>query len=176
MCGNVSPCSGVGSKGCTLPGLRRPFRGVRRVMVVPCLRRPASRSRRPWRPPAFSTNFGTMGVPLVAKDTQLLSTTVNTINLAQGCFQEYSSDALRILEQVGDLIFANWHDIENNVASEVHVRRFESKEIGIKKLQEAFLFPCADGSQEREGHTQRRTLRHQRVDSFDAERVPPFTP
>ena len=27
------------------PGLRRPFRGVRRVMVVPCLRRPASRYR-----------------------------------------------------------------------------------------------------------------------------------
>ena len=27
---------------CSLPGLRRPFRGVRRVMVVPCLRRPAS--------------------------------------------------------------------------------------------------------------------------------------
>ena len=30
---------------CSLPGLRRPFRGVRRVVVVPFLRRPASRYR-----------------------------------------------------------------------------------------------------------------------------------
>ena len=29
----------------------------------------------------------------------------------------------------------DWHDIENNVASEVHVKRFRSKEVGIKKLQ-----------------------------------------
>ena len=28
---------------CSLPGLRRPFRGVRRVMLVPCSRGPASR-------------------------------------------------------------------------------------------------------------------------------------
>ena len=44
---------------CSLPGLRRPFRGVRRVMVVPCLRRPASRCRGTLRPPAFSTLLGT---------------------------------------------------------------------------------------------------------------------
>ena len=68
MCGNISHCGGVVSEGnqnwqqvetaadwisCSLPGLRRPFRGVRRV-VVPCLRRPASRlsllgDRRPFR-------------------------------------------------------------------------------------------------------------------------------
>ena len=41
---------------CSLPGLRRPFRGVRRVMVVPCLRRPASRCRGTWRQPAFRRN------------------------------------------------------------------------------------------------------------------------
>ena len=34
------------------PGLRRPFRGVRGVVVVPSLRRPASRCRGSWRPPA----------------------------------------------------------------------------------------------------------------------------
>ena len=26
---------------------------------------------------------------------------------------------------MGDLIIADWHDIENNVASEVHVKRFK---------------------------------------------------
>ena len=35
---------------------------------------------------------------------------------------------------------ADWHDIENNVASEVHVKRFKSKEVGINNLQEAFVF------------------------------------
>ena len=38
----------------------------------------------------------------------------------------------------GDLIIADWHDIENHVASEVHVERFKSKELGMKKLQEVF--------------------------------------
>ena len=31
-----------------------------------------------------------------------------------------------------DLIIAHWHNIENHVASEVHVKRFKSKEVGIK--------------------------------------------
>ena len=70
----------------------------------------------------------------------------------------------------GDLIIADW-DIENNVASEVHVR-FKSKEVGMKRLQEAFISPCADGSQRHEGHAQRQTLRHQRVESFCAGGVP----
>ena len=48
---------------CSLPGLRRPFRGVRRVMVVPCLRRPASRCRGTWRPPAFSVETQLHGTP-----------------------------------------------------------------------------------------------------------------
>ena len=48
---------------CRLPGLRRPFRGVRRVMVVPCLRRPASRCRGTWRPLAFSTELSCMAHP-----------------------------------------------------------------------------------------------------------------
>ena len=32
----------------------------------------------------------------------------------------------------GDLSIADWHDIEDNVASDVHVERFKSKEVGIK--------------------------------------------
>ena len=44
-----------------------------------------------------------------------------------------------------DLIIADRRDIEN-VASQVHVKRFKSKEVGIKKLQEVFVFPGADGS------------------------------
>ena len=41
---------------------------------------------------------------------------------------------------------ADWHDIEHKVASEVHVKRFKSTEVGIKKLQDAFVFRCVDGS------------------------------
>ena len=36
----------------------------------------------------------------------------------------------------GDLIIAGWRDIENNVASVVHVERFKSKVVGINKLQD----------------------------------------
>ena len=36
----------------------------------------------------------------------------------------------------GDLIITGWRDIENNVASEVHVERFKSKVVGINKLQD----------------------------------------
>ena len=46
----------------------------------------------------------------------------------------------------GDLIIVDWHDVETIVASEVHVKRFKSKEVGIKKLQVR-----------REGHAQRQT-------------------
>ena len=67
-----------------------------------------------------------------------------------------------------DLIIAHWHNIENHVASEVHVKRFKSKEVGIKKLQEASICPCADGFPRKECHAQRQTLRHQRVENFDA--------
>ena len=62
-----------------------------------------------------------------------------------------------------DLIIADWHDIENNVASEVHVKRFKSKEVDINKLQETFIFLCADDSPRKEGHAQRQTSRHYRV-------------
>ena len=37
------------------------------------------------------------------------------------------------------MIIADWHDIENNVASEVHVKRFKSKAIGINQVQEIFV-------------------------------------
>ena len=40
----------------------------------------------------------------------------------------------------GDLITAHWRDIENYVASEVHVKRFKSAEFGVKKLQDALIF------------------------------------
>ena len=72
----------------------------------------------------------------------------------------------------GDVLIADWQDIENNVASKVHVNQFKSKEVGIKKLQEAFTFPCAEGSLRQEGHAQRQTFRHQRVESLDAGGVP----
>ena len=65
----------------------------------------------------------------------------------------------------GDWIIADWHDIENNVASEVHVARLKSKEV---EEQDAFIFSCADVSLKQEGHAQRETLRHQSVESFDA--------
>ena len=48
---------------CSLPGLRRPFRGVRRVMVVPCLLRRPSRCRGTWRPSASSTKLSCMAHP-----------------------------------------------------------------------------------------------------------------
>ena len=72
----------------------------------------------------------------------------------------------------GDLSIADLHDIENNFASEVHVKRFKSKDLGIKILQEAFIFPCTDFSLRQEGHAQRQTSRHQRVESLDAGGVP----
>ena len=34
----------------------------------------------------------------------------------------------------------DWHDTENNVASEVPVERFKSKEVEIMKFREAFMF------------------------------------
>ena len=39
---------------CNIKSRRRPFRGVRGVMVVPSLRRPASRCRGTLRPPAYA--------------------------------------------------------------------------------------------------------------------------
>ena len=58
----------------------------------------------------------------------------------------------------GDLIIACWDDFENNVASEVHVERFNFQEVGVMKLQEAFICPCTDGSLREEGHAQRHTF------------------
>ena len=90
----------------------------------------------------------------------------------QGCFQNFSSDTIRILEEhawTRDLIIADRYDIEMYVVSEVHVTRFKSEEVGIKNLQEAFIFLCAHGSLRQEGHAQHQTSRHQRVESFDGE-------
>ena len=70
------------------------------------------------------------------------------------------------------MFIEDWHDIENNVASEAHVKRFKSKEGGIEQLQEAFIFPCADGFPRQESHAPRQNIRHQRVERFNAVRVP----
>ena len=40
----------------------------------------------------------------------------------------------------GDLLIADWDEPEKNIASEVHVERFESQEVVMKNLQEVFLF------------------------------------
>ena len=72
----------------------------------------------------------------------------------------------------GDSIIADWHDIGNNVASEVHAKSLKFKEEGMKNLQDAFIFLCADGSLRQEGHLQRQTSRHQRVGSLNAGGVP----
>ena len=70
------------------------------------------------------------------------------------------------------LIIADRHDIENNVASEVPGNRFKFKKLESNKLQEAFTCRCEDGPSRQEGHAQRQTRRHQRVESFDAGGVP----
>ena len=69
--------------------------------------------------------------------------------------------------RIGNLIIADLDDIENHVAFDVHVKRSTSKEVGIKKLQDAFMFHCADGSSKQEGHAHRQTSRHHRVESVD---------
>ena len=47
-----------------------------------------------------------------------------------------------------------------------------SKKLESNKLQEAFTCRCEDGPSRQEGHAQRQTRRHQRVESFDAGGVP----
>ena len=69
------------------------------------------------------------------------------------------------------MVIAGWHDIENFVVSDVYVKRFKSKGVGIKTLEAARVFPCADGSLQQEGHAQRQTSRHQRVERFDGRRA-----
>ena len=72
----------------------------------------------------------------------------------------------------GGLVITDWHDMENHVASEVHVNRFKSTEVGIKKMQDEIKYACADFFLRQEGRTQHQTLRHQRVESFDVGGVP----
>ena len=57
-----------------------------------------------------------------------------------------------------DLIIADWHDIENNVASEVHDKRFKTEELGINCLLQGFKCPYADVSLRQKGHAQRQNL------------------
>ena len=67
---------------------------------------------------------------------------------------------------------ADWHDVENNGASEVHVKSFKSKEGGMTKLEGTSTCLCADGSSRQEGNAQHQTLRHQRVKSFNVRGAP----
>ena len=48
--------------------------------------------------------------------------------------------------------------MENNVATEVHIKRCKSKKVGINELQSAFVYPGAEPEQE-----------VQRVERFDGE-------
>ena len=59
-----------------------------------------------------------------------------------------------------DMFIADWDDLVKNVASEVHVKRFRSKEIGITSGQDPFIFLCTDGSLKQEDYVQRHVLRH----------------
>ena len=61
--------------------------------------------------------------------------------------------------------------MENNVASEVHVKRFKSKEVGIKKLRKTLVFPSADGSLKTRRSRTTSNLTPQKVESFDAGRA-----
>ena len=86
------------------------------------------------------------------------------------CNQEHSSGTLRILDGVRQ------DTIENYVASKVHVKSFKSKEVGITKVQEVFIFSHADGTLRQDGHAQRQILHHQRVASFIEEREREYPP
>ena len=44
----------------------------------------------------------------------------------------------------GDLLSAEWEDLKKNVAFEVHVKRFKSREIRVDACRGRFVFPCAD--------------------------------
>ena len=61
-----------------------------------------------------------------------------------------------------DLIIANWHDIENNVASENHVKRFKSKGVGVEKRNDELVFLCANGSLKQERSVPHHSERQRR--------------
>ena len=95
----------------------------------------------------------------------------SSIPLVQRCFQvEIVGYALNTGGGwTGYLIIADWH-IESHVASEFHVRRSSPKRL-VSGPCRMHIFPCADGSLKK-GHAPWQTLRHQRVESFGAGRVP----
>ena len=52
----------------------------------------------------------------------------------------------------GELLIAEWEELEKNVAPEFHVTRVTSQEIQVSDMKGDFMFPCADGSMIQEGH------------------------
>ena len=46
----------------------------------------------------------------------------------------------------GDLLIADYEDLENVSAADIHFKRFEHQEVA---QEETLLFPCADGSLKR---------------------------
>ena len=83
-----------------------------------------------------------------------------------------------------NLIFAAWHDIRTTSRPKFTSRdsspmkqgsrieeRARSMYVGMFVYICVFKFLCADGHLGQEGHAPRQTLRHQRVECLDAERV-----
>ena len=72
----------------------------------------------------------------------------------------------------GDFLVADGEDLEKNIASDVHVKSFKSQEGQVTTVQGMFVFPCADGSLEQEGHVVSRPPRHhqlQKEEDYKAE-------
>ena len=73
---------------------------------------------------------------------------IQSLRKSKAVFTTCDKDAVRDIRTRAEfwkrldrrLIVADWHDIENKVAREVHVKRFEPKELGLKTSQDAFSF------------------------------------
>ena len=58
----------------------------------------------------------------------------------------------------GDLLIADWDEVEKKIALEVHVKRFKSPEAQVTTVQGTYIFPCAAGSLEPEGRARLTTF------------------
>ena len=63
----------------------------------------------------------------------------------------------------GDLLIPDWGDLEDNVVSEVHAKRFRFQKVRVTTTQEKCIFPCADDKHKQEGHVVPRPLRHRQL-------------
>ena len=68
---------------------------------------------------------------LLAKHSRFLNRYIVFINLTRRCGKAYSLGySLHTGGGCsGNLLFADWDDLENNIASEVHVNKFRSREV-----------------------------------------------